>query len=77
MRALSAGNFEGIGTVAMKDYQQTDTGRAVCRAQRHAAQSVSIGWLSAGIAQVDGYLNIDIDEVSPGVPFVPALGQTV
>ena len=25
---------------------------------------------------LDGYLNIDIDEVSPGVPFVPTLGQT-
>ena len=30
----------------------------------------------SGDAVVDGYLNIDIDEISPGVPFVPALGQT-
>ena len=28
-----------------------------------------------GVAQLDGYLNIDIDEISPGVPFVPALGN--
>ena len=32
--------------------------------------------VASGDVVVDGYLNIDIDEVSPGVPFVPALGNT-
>ena len=36
----------------------------------------SIGWWLSGDVVLDGYLNIDIDEISPGVPFVPALGQT-
>ena len=30
--------------------------------------------VASGDVVVDGYLNIDIDEVSPGVPFVPASG---
>ena len=32
--------------------------------------------MADGDVVLDGYLNIDIDLVSPGVPFVPVLGQT-
>ena len=32
--------------------------------------------VASGDVIVDGFLSIDIDDVSPGVPFVPALGNT-
>ena len=72
--AFRPGNFEGIGTVAMKDYQQTDTGQLFVELKGTLLNQYD-RLAATGIAQVDGYLNIDIDEVSPGVPFVPALGQ--
>ncbi|HEY3395278.1 MAG TPA: PEP-CTERM sorting domain-containing protein, partial [Lacipirellulaceae bacterium] len=69
------GGSEGIGRIDLLDYQSSDTselfveltGTALNRFDRLVAE---------GDVIVDGYLNIDIDPVSPGVPFVPVLGQT-
>lgn len=73
--AFRPGNFEGIGTVTVKDYQQTDSGEIYVEIRGTLLNQFD-RVVSTGVAQLDGYLNVDIDEVSPGVPFVPALGNT-
>lgn len=73
--AYRPGNFEGIGRVDMFDYQQGETGELYVELRGSALNAFDRLVLS-GDAVVDGYLNIDIDEISPGVPFVPSLGQT-
>jgi hypothetical protein len=69
------GNSAGIGRIDLLDYQQTSTGELYVELTDTALNAFDRLVLS-GDAVVDGYLNIDIDEISPGVPFVPTLGQT-
>ena len=59
----------------MKDYQQTYTGQLFVELRGKLLNQFD-RLAMTGIAQIDGYLNIDIDEVSPGVPYVPALNDT-
>jgi hypothetical protein len=72
---LRPGNFNGIGTATVKDYVQSSTGELFVELIGTLPNQYD-RILASQTAQIDGYLNIDIDEVSPGVPFVPALGQT-
>jgi hypothetical protein len=73
--ALRPVNFNGIGRINLFDYQQQDSGELY-------VELIGTGLndfdrvVASGDVVIDGYLNIDIDEVSPGVLFVPALGQT-
>jgi len=73
--AYRPGNFEGIGRVDMFDYQQGDTGELYIELRGNALNAFD-RLVASGDVVLDGYLNIDIDEISPGMPFVPALGQT-
>jgi hypothetical protein len=73
--ALRPGNFNGIGTATLKDYVQTSTGELFVELIGTLPNQYD-RLLVSQTAQIDGYLNIDIDEVSPGVPFNPALGTT-
>jgi autotransporter-associated beta strand protein len=83
--AFRPGNFNGIGRVNLLDYQQesgtfsngsfTNGGELyvelIGTSLNQFDRLVAVGDVILG-----GYLNIDIDEISPGVPFVPSLGQT-
>lgn len=73
--AFRPGNFEGIGRIDLLDYQQSNTGELFVEL-RGTSLNAFDRLVASGDVVLDGYLNIDIDEVSPGVPFVPALGQT-
>lgn len=73
--AFRPGNFEGIGRVDLFDYQQGNTGELYVEITGTALNAFD-RLVASGDVVLDGYLNIDIDEVSPGVPFVPLLGQT-
>jgi hypothetical protein len=73
--AFRPGNFNGIGRVDLLDYQQADTGELYVELVGTALNAFD-RLVADGDVVLDGYLNIDIDEVSPGVPFVPSLGQT-
>jgi hypothetical protein len=73
--AFRPGNFNGIGRVNMFDYQQLDAGELYVEIIGTSLNQFDRLVLS-GDAVLDGYLNIDIDEISPGVPFVPTVGQT-
>lgn len=73
--AFRPGNSEGIGRVNLFDYQQESTGELFVEL-RGTALNAFDRLVASGDVIADGYLSIDIDEVSPGVPFVPALGNT-
>lgn len=73
--AARPGNFNGIGRVDLFDYQQTDTGELYVELIGTALNAFD-RFVASGDVVLDGYLNIDIDEISPGVPFVPSLGNT-
>jgi hypothetical protein len=73
--AFRPGNFNGIGRVNLFDYQQADSGELYVEILGTALNAFD-RLVASGDVVVDGYLNIDIDEISPGVPFVPALGNT-
>jgi hypothetical protein len=73
--AFRPGNSEGVGRVDLLDYQQADTGELFVEL-RGTALNAFDRLVADGDVVLDGYLNIDIDEVSPGVPFVPSLGNT-
>ena len=73
--AFRPGNFDGIGRVSLFDYQQTNTGELFVELIGTGLNQFD-RLVASGDVVLDGYLNIDIDEVSPGVPFVPSLGQT-
>ena len=73
--AFRPGNSEGIGRVNLFDYQQGSTGELFVEL-RGTALNAFDRLVASGDVTLDGYLNIDIDAVSPGVPFVPVLGQT-
>jgi hypothetical protein len=73
--AIRPGNSQGIGTATLKDYVQTSTGELFLELTGTLPNQYD-RLLVSQTAQVDGYLNIDLDEVSPGVPFNPALGAT-
>jgi hypothetical protein len=73
--AFRPGNFNGIGRVELFEYQQGNTGELyveIIGTSLNQFDRLVVG----GDVVLDGYLNIDIDEISPGVPFVPALNQT-
>jgi hypothetical protein len=73
--AIRPGDFEGVGRVDVRDFQQTQTGESYFELRGTLLNQFD-RLIVNGFAQLDGYLNIDIDEASPGVPFVPALGNT-
>jgi hypothetical protein len=73
--AFRPANFNGIGQVTVKDFQMAPTAELYMELIGTALNEYDRVTVN-GIAEVDGYLNLDIDEVSPGVPFVPSLGQT-
>lgn len=73
--AFRPGNFEGIGRVNLFDYQNASTSELYVEL-RGTALNAFDRLVASGDIVLDGYLNIDIDESSPGVPFVPALGNT-
>ncbi len=73
--AFRPGNSEGIGRVDLFDYQHADTAELFIEV-RGTALNAFDRLVASGDVVLDGYLNIDIDEISPGVPFVPVLGQT-
>jgi hypothetical protein len=69
------GNSAGIARVELLDYQQANTGELFVEIIGTSLNQFD-RLVADGDVIVDGYLNIDIDEVSPGVPFVPVLGNT-
>jgi hypothetical protein len=69
------GNSAGIGRIDLFDYQQADTGELFVELTGTGLNQFD-RLVASGDVILDGYLNIDVDEVSPGVPFVPVLGQT-
>jgi hypothetical protein len=73
--AFRPGNFNGIGRIDLLDYQQANTGELFIEIKGTALNAFD-RLVADGDVVLDGYLNIDIDEISPGVPFVPILGQT-
>ena len=73
--AFRPGNSEGIGRVDLFDYQQADSGELFVEVIGTSLNQFD-RLVASGDVSLDGYLNVDIDLVSPGVPFVPALGQT-
>jgi hypothetical protein len=73
--AFRPGNSEGIGRIDLLDYQQANTGELFVEL-RGTSLNAFDRLVAGGDVVLDGYLNIDIDPVSPGVPFVPVLGQT-
>ncbi|QDT73524.1 beta strand repeat-containing protein [Lacipirellula limnantheis] len=64
------GNFDGIGAVTLKDFQQTGTGQLFVELTGTLLNQFD-RLAVTGVAQLDGYLNIDVDGA-----FVPALGNT-
>ncbi len=67
-------NSQGIGQCTVKDLQMAPTTELyteIIGTGLNQYDRVSVN----GIAVIDGYLNLDIDEVSPGVPFIPQLGD--
>jgi hypothetical protein len=68
--AIRVANSEGIGAVTVKDYAQTNEGSLFMEIAG-ALPNQFDRLQSAGVAQIDGYLNIDFDG-----GFAPALGQT-
>jgi hypothetical protein len=73
--AFRPGNFNGIGRVELLDMELSDTSELYVELIGTSLNQFD-RLVAGGDVVLDGYLNIDIDEVSPGVPFVPALGQT-
>jgi hypothetical protein len=73
--AFRPGNFNGIGRVELLDMQMSNTSELYVELIGTSLNQFD-RLVADGDVIVDGYLNIDIDEISPGVPFVPALGQT-
>jgi hypothetical protein len=69
------GNSAGIGRIDLLDYQQANSGELFVELTGTSLNQFD-RLVASGDVVLDGYLNIDIDEISPGVPFVPALGQT-
>ena len=67
--ALRPGDFEGVGRVDVRDYQQGDTGQLYMELTGTLLNQYD-RMVVNGMAQIDGYLNIDIDGA-----FVPALGN--
>lgn len=73
--AFRPGNSEGIGRIDLFDYQNSGTSELFVEL-RGTALNAFDRLVASGDVVVDGFLSIDIDEISPGVSFVPALGQT-
>jgi hypothetical protein len=73
--AFRPGNFNGIGRVALFDFQQTSTSQLFVELTGTILNEFD-RVVADGDVILDGYLNIDIDEISPGMPFVPELGDT-
>lgn len=68
--SLRPGNFEGIGTATVKDYSQTETGELFVELTGTLPNQFD-RIQASGVAQVDGYLNIDMDG-----GFIPVIGNT-
>jgi hypothetical protein len=73
--AFRPGNSEGIGRVDLFDYQQANSAELFVEL-RGTALNAFDRLVASGDVIVDGFLSIDLDDVSPGVPFVPVLGNT-
>lgn len=73
--AFRPANFEGVGRVDVRDYQQGPTGDLYIEIKGTALNAFDRIAVS-GDAVLAGRLEIDVDEVSPGVLFTPVLGNT-
>lgn len=73
--AFRPGNFNGIGRVELFDVQMAGTSELFVELIGTSLNKYD-RLVADGDVIVDGYLNVDIDEISPGVPFVPVLGST-
>jgi hypothetical protein len=73
--AFRPGNSSGIGRIDLVDYQSSSTSELFVEIVGTALNQFD-RLVASGDVILDGYLNIDIDEISPGVPFVPVLGNT-
>jgi hypothetical protein len=73
--ALRPGNSQGIGAANLTNYQQYATGELFLEIKGTSLNAFD-RLAATGVVIVDGYLNIDIDEIAPMVPFVPVLGNT-
>lgn len=73
--ALRPGNSQGIGRVEVKDFQLSSTSELFVELTGTSLNAFD-RVVATGDAIVDGFLSIDIDDVSAGVPFVPVLGNT-
>lgn len=67
---LYPGGITGVGRVDLKDYQQRDAGKLFVEIEGTGLNEYD-RFVVNGVAQLDGYLNVDIDG-----GFVPALGNT-
>jgi hypothetical protein len=73
--AFRPGNSEGIGRVDVFDYQMSPTSELFIELKGTALNAFD-RLVVDGVAIVDGYLSLDIDDVAPMTPFVPVLGNT-
>lgn len=73
--AFRPGNSQGIARVSLLDYQQANTSELFVEITGTSLNSFD-RLVASGDVVLDGFLSIDIDDISPGVPFVPVLGNT-
>lgn len=73
--ALRPGNSQGIARVDLADFQTAPTSELFFEFVGTSLNAYD-RLVVDGTAIVDGFLSLDIDDVSPGVPFVPVLGNT-
>jgi hypothetical protein len=73
--AFRPGNSQGIARVDILDFQTAPSSELFFEfigTSLNAYDRLVVD----GTAVVDGFLSLDIDDISPGVPFVPVLGNT-
>ena len=73
--AMRPGNSQGIGRVNLFDFQQSDSSELFIELTGTSLNAFD-RLVASGDVVVDGFLSLDIDDISPGVPFVPVLGNT-
>ena len=73
--AFRPGNSQGIARVDVFDFQTAPTSDLYIELFGTALNAYD-RLVVDGVAIVDGFLSLDIDDISPGVPFVPSLGNT-
>ena len=69
------GNSQGIARVDLFDFQLANSSEVYFEFTGTALNAFD-RLVASGDVVVGGFLSLDIDDISPGVPFVPALGNT-